>query len=331
MKPVYLITICLIALTGMAIASEDMSSAELVQLAVSQMGNTNQQADVVSFDNADTFQIGYSDNGKVTQNIYYNNIGNGSAIQWGESGDMGTRQDRDFMMGSVGDEGLTYQWTNGNINQTINIRNSENIYLKQSIGGLRNVLFPNSVSSQTGQTVDQNSGSWTFCGTPENGMGGLPLCAKKIATRINNGKATAHDIYMLNYLEADYSVFPPDNITPHVVITKLNMTRSEGNLIIKFKLHNFGKQMYNASLIAEMTPKINITNLDGDAQTVQLKGDNTVEFKAEDDKNLDIKIPQKQTAEIGKYAVHSMRGLESEVQVPLNTNLKNLVIKIESD
>lgn len=330
MKSVYLLTICLLVLTGIAIAAEDMSSAELVQLAVSQMGDTDQQAEVVSFDNADTFQIGYSENGKVTQNIYYNNIGNGSAIQWGESGNMGSRQDRDFIMGSVGDEGLTYQWTNGNIDQTINIRNSENIYLKQSIGGLRNILFPNPGSSQTGQSGD-NWGNFITCGKPENGISGLPLCAKKIAERINHGKATSRDIYMLNYLEWDYGVFPPDNITPHVVITKLNITRNEGNLIVKYKLHNFGKQKYNASIIAEMTPKINVTNLDGDAQTVQIIGGKAVEFRAEDDKNLDISIPQKESIELGSHSVDRLRGLEGEAKIPLNSELKNLVIRIVSE
>jgi hypothetical protein len=325
MKSVYLITICLIALTGITIAAEDMSSAELIQLAVSQMGDTDQQAEVVSFDNADTFQIGYSDNGKVTQNINYDNIGNGSAIQWGESGNMGTRQDRDFLIGSVGDEGLMYQWTNGNINQTINVRNSENIYLKQSIGGLRNVLFPNVEPSQK---EDRFSGTWTFCGTPENGIGGLPLCAKKMAERINNGKATARDIYMLDYLESDYGVFPPENITPHIVITKLNITRNEGNLIIKYKLHNFGKLTYNATIKAEMTSRINVTNLDGEAQIVQLNGNNMVEFKAEDEKNPSIKIPGKQTTEIGKHTISKMRGFDGEAVLPLNTDLKNLAIII---
>ncbi len=330
MKSGYLLTICLIALTGMALAAEDMTSAELVQLAVSKMGDTTQGADVISFDNADTFQIGYSNGGKVTQNIYYDNIGNGSAIQWGESGNMGTRQDRDFIMGSVGNEGLIYQWTNGNVNQTINIRNSENIYLKQSIGGLRNILFPTSASSQAYQSGD-NWGAFITCGKPENGISGLPLCAEKIAKRINEGRATVRDIYMLDYLEWDYGVFPPDNITPHVVITKLNVTKNEGNLKIRFKLHNFAKQSYNASLFVDMTPRINITNLDVDAQTVQINGGNAVEFRAEDDKNLEIKIPQKETIEIGNYFVTKLRGFEGETQVPLNTNLKNLGIRIVSE
>lgn len=328
MKSVYLCIICLIALTEIAVAEEDMSSAELVQLAVSQMGDTNQDAEVVNFDNANTYQMGYSDDGKVTQNIYYYNIGNGSAIQWGESGDMGTKQDRDFMMGSVGDEGLIYQWINGNVSQTINIRNSENIYLKQSIGGLRKVLFPTSGSSQT---EGENWGQFITCGKPENGKGGLPLCADKIARRINEGKATARDIYTLDYLEWDYGVFPSDNITPHVIITKLNITKKEGNLTIKFKLHNFAKKSYNATLFVEMTPRINITNLDRDAQIVQINNGNKVEFRAEDDKNLEINIPKKQTIEIGNFAVVKMRGIDGIAEVPIDTNIGNLGIKIVSE
>src|SRR3990172_3620788 len=136
-----LLIICLMALTNTAIAEEDVSSADLVQIAVSAMGDTDQEVQLSDFDIADSWQIGYSSDGTVTQTVSYNNIKNGSIIQWGESGDM-PKEERTFILDSIGESGFTWQWEKNDVEQTINVRNSENIYLKQIMGGLKRILFP---------------------------------------------------------------------------------------------------------------------------------------------------------------------------------------------
>lgn len=226
MKWIYLLSACLLVLAATAAAEENISSAQLVQFAVDTMGDSSQNALVSDFDTAESRQIGYSSDGSVTQTISYDNIRNGSIIQWGESGDM-PLEERTLNLSSVGDSGFIWQWNKGDVNQTINIRNSENLYLKQIVGGLRKILFPDPRANQEDQM-----GTWTFCGKATDGKGGLPLCAEKIAKRIFNGSATDRDYYMLDYLESEYNVFPPENLTPHITLTKWNITRVNDSLRI---------------------------------------------------------------------------------------------------
>ncbi|KCZ72048.1 hypothetical protein ANME2D_01449 [Candidatus Methanoperedens nitroreducens] len=295
---------------GMAAAEEDMSSAQLAQLAVDMMGDSGQDAQISGFGIANSSQIGYSSDGNVTQTIFYDNIENGSVIQWGESGDM-PREERTMFIDSVRDPGLTWQWNKGNVNQTINITNSENLYLRQIMGGLRKILFPD---------PDKEIGrDWWFCGKAVNGTGGLPLCAEKIAKRIFEGKATPRDYYMLHVLEEDYYVFPPENLTPRIILTKWSITRAGDNLTIKFRAHNFGKETYNATLMMDIIPKIDIEGFDGKT------------FRAEDAQNWEIKVPDKKVIEIGRYTVPSMKEIEGEVVVPLDgMKVKNMKMKMMS-
>ncbi len=309
---------------GTAAAEENMSSAQLVQFAVDIMGDSSQDALVSGFDTAESRQIGYSSDGSVTQTVSYDNIRNGSIIQWGESGDM-PYEERTLNLDSIGDSGFIWQWNKGDVNQTINIRNSENLYLKQIVGGLKKILFPDPKANQEDQM-----GTWTFCGKATDGKGGLPLCAEKIAKRIFNGSATDRDYYMLDYLESEYNVFPPENLTPHITLTKWNITRVNDSLKIKFYAHNFGKQTYNATLMLDLTPRINIPDIDGSVERINTEG---VQFKLmEENFNSEIKIPEKQSIEIGSYTVPRMRGFEGEVEVPLNgMKIKGLEMRMISD
>ena len=300
----------LLVLSVVAAAEEDFSSAELVQLAVDTMGDANQNAQVSDFDNANSMQIGYSSNSNVTQVIYYDNVRNGSIMQWGESGNMGYAE-RWRYVDRVGESGLTVNWENGKVNQTIYLKNSERLSLLQKIGDLRRILFPDE-----NQATEEQDGTWTFCGKARNGRGGLPLCAEVIGERIFAGKATPHDYYMLQNLEWNYNVFPPENLTPHVMLVKWNVTKVNGNLTLKFLAHNFGRQKYNATLMLDFTPAINITAFDASDEIVKVNGKG-VELRSI---NLDgeIKVPEKQTIEVGRYTVPSMYDLEKEVVVPLN-------------
>ncbi|MCX9011270.1 MAG: hypothetical protein OIN66_09120 [Candidatus Methanoperedens sp.] len=314
MKWICLLAICLLVSAGIATAEEDLSSAQLVQFAVSKMGGSDQEAAVSGFDNADSKQIGYSSDGSVTQTISYENIGNGSVIQWGESGDM-PRQVRTLSLGSVGDSGFIWQWNKGDVNQTMNIRNSDNLYLKQIIGGLRVRLFPDP------QAQEPDMGEWWFCGKPINNTGGLPLCAQKIARKIMDGKASARDYYTLQVLEEDNYAFPPESLTPHIVLTKWNITNTNDNLTIKFHAYNYGKKTYNATLMMDLTPQINIVRLDGIA-----------DINAGSNQNWEIKVSDRQTTEIGNYTVPSLKGVDGEAVLPLSDmKIKNLQMMMVSE
>ncbi len=325
LRNIYPIVIYLLLMGGIAAAEEtddEISSAELTQFSVNLMGDSSQEAQVTGFDIAESRQISYSSDGKVIQTISYENIGNGSVFQWGESGDM-SREERTLLLDRVGDSGFTWQWGKDEVNQTINIRNSENIYLKQIIGGLKKVLFPDTVASSK---QEEESGTWTFCGKAINGKGGLPLCAEKFGNKILTGKANARDLYMLQYLEEYYDVFPSENNTPHVVLTKWNLTQNNGSLKLKFTAHNFGKKPYNSTLKVDLTPMPRIIDIDGNSEDMQTR--EVIEFKAEnydsaDDKNI---------IEIGKYNIYSMRDIEKEVIIPINDlKVKNLKLKMVSD
>lgn len=317
MKRIRLLVICSLVLAGMAgialaSAEEDMSSAQLVQIAASTMGDTSQDAHVTGFDNADSIQIGYSSNGNATQTISYDNIRNGSITQWGESGEMGYAE-RWSYLDSVGDSVNMTNWENGKVNQTIYIRNSENIFLLQKIGGLKKILFPDPQAASV-----EPANNWWFCGKAKNGSGGKPRCAEDMAKRILNGKASARDYYMLEVLEDNYDVFPPENLTPRVVLTKWNITQVDGNITIKFRFHNFAKKTYNATLRVDLVPPVNIISLEG-------KSD------AGGTPNWEIQLPEKKSIEVGRYTVPSMRDLENEVVVPLNgTRVNNMQIKLIS-
>lgn len=329
--------ICSLVLAGtagimLASAGEDTSSAQLVQFAVSRMGSSSQEARVSDFNFADSRQIGYSWDGNVTQTIYYDNIGNGSIIQWGESGDMPLTE-RSMFLDSVGESGFTWGWNNSDVNQTISIKNSENIYLKQVMGGLKRILFPDP------KAPAEQTGNWWFCGKAVNGTGGLPLCAEKMAKNILSGKGTDRDAYMLQVLEED-NVYPPENFTPHVVLTKWNITNNNGSLKVKFRALNFGRKTYNATLKMYLTQKMNI-NLDGNAEDqIKIRG-NKIELSAEDDlngevkinkMNGDIRIPEKKTIEIGNYTVHSTKMAEQEIEVPLTgMNVKSVQLQLVSE
>ncbi len=299
---------------------EDVSSAELTQFAVDLMGGSNQEAQITGFDNAESKQIGYSSDGKVIQTISIENIGNGNIFQWGESGDM-AREERTLLLDKVGDSGFTWQWSKDDVNQTINVRNSENIYLKQVVGGLKKILFPDPSAPK-----EEDAGTWTFCGKAVNGKGGLPLCAEKMGTKILDGKASARDYYMLQYLEEYYDVFPPENKTPHVVVTKWNLTQNNGSIKLKFTAYNFGKQRYNATLKVDLKSKPKVINIDGDSEDIQ--GLDVIEFKAGDYKGAE----DNQIIELGNYSIHSQRSIEKEVTIPVNdTKIKNLRLKVVSD
>ncbi len=330
---VCLLAICLLALASIAVAGEDMSSAELAQLAVSVIGNSNQNAQVSGFDTANSRQIGYSSDGYVNQTIYYDDIGSGSILQWGESGDMPLTE-RTFNIPYVGDSLNVTNWKNGKVNQTIYIRNSEDLNLMQRIGstegitvmqrygGLKAILFPEA------PVVEQDSGAWWFCGKPVNGRSGKPLCAEKIAKRMFNGTATARDYYMLQVLE-DEDIFPPENFTPHVTMTKLNITRSGDNLSIKFVAHNYGKQVYNATLMLDMIPRVNITSINGNSKTFQ-SGD-VIDFKAPD-RTARFNGTETRSIELGKYTVSGMKEIKEEIAVPLNgIDIKSLEMSLISE
>ncbi len=324
----------LLALASIAVAGEDMSSAELAQLAVSVMGNSNQNAQVSGFDTANSRQIGYSSDGYVNQTIYYDDIGSGSILQWGESGDMPLNE-RTFYIPYVGDSLNVTNWKNGKVNQTIYIRNSENLDLTQRVGGtegitvmqryggLKAILFPDPLAPEVEQ-----SGEWWFCGKPVNGRSGKPLCAEKIAKRMFNGTASSRDYYMLQVLEEE-DIFPPDNVMPHVTMTKLNITRSGDNLTIKFNAHNYGKQIYNATLMLDLIPRVNITGTDGNTKKIQ-SGD-MIDLKAPDG-IVRFNQMDTQNIELGKYTVPGMKGIVEEVVVPLNgTDIKGLEISMISE
>lgn len=339
-----IVALYLLVLTGIAAAGDDMSSAQLAQFAVDMMGNSNQNAMVSGFDAADSMQIGYSSDSSVTQTIVYDNIRNGSILQWGESGDM-PREEWTYFLSSADDSGFMHNWINGNVNQTIYVRNSENISLNQTvgdlgmggtdgageikvtrrIGGLKSILFPDPVPQPPEQ---QNN--WWFCGKPINGRGGLPACAERLGKKIFDGKATSRDYYTLNIIEENYYVFPPENVTPHIVLTDWNITGTNGNLTIKFRAQNFGRQAYNATLVLDLTQKINITNIDGIAEKVQMNG-GVMEFRAADDLG-EIKIPEEQVIELGRYTIGSTRAIEKVVEVPVDgTKIKNLAMRMISE
>ncbi len=306
----------LLIMTGIAASEEDMhmkedmSSAQLVQFAVDKMGNSGQNAEVFGFDYANSSQIGYSSNGNVTQVVSYDNIGNGSILQWGESGDM-TREERTLSLNKTGDSGFIWQWNRGDVNQTINVTNSGNLYLRQIIGGLRKILFPD--------PKENDQGNWWFCGKAVNDTGGLPLCAEKMAKSIFKGKATVRDLYMLQVLEEDYDVFPSENLTPHVVMTRWNITKADGNLTIKFRAYNFGKRAYNATLLMDMASKMNIINL------------NAKDYNTDGMPSWEIKMPETKVVEVGNYSVPSLKEIEEIVVVPLNDlQLNNLKMKMIS-
>ncbi len=328
----------LLAMVSVAVAGEDMSSAELAQLAVSLMGNSNQNAQLSGFDTANSRQIGYSSDGYVNQTIYYDDIGSGSILQWGESGNMPLNE-RTFYLPYVGDSLNVTNWKNGKVNQTIYIRNSEDLNLTQRVGGiggtegitvmqryggLKAILFPDPLAP----VVEHDSGEWWFCGKPVNGRSGKPLCAEKIAKRMFNGTATARDYYMLQVLEDD-DIFPPEEIMPHITMTKLNITRSGGNLTINFVAHNYGKQVYNATLMLDLIPRVNITGTGGNTKTIQ-SGD-MIDLKAPD-RTVRFNQTDMQNIELGRYTVPGMKGIVKEVVVPLKgIDIKGLEISMISD
>lgn len=335
MLAVCLLAGCLLALVSVAVAAEDMSSAELAQLAVSVMGDANQNAQISGFDTANSRQIGYSSDGYVNQTIYYDDIGGGSILQWGESGDMPLNE-RTFYLPYTGDSLNVTNWNNGKVNQTIYIRNSEDLNMTQRVGGmegikvmqryggLKAILFPDPHAP----VIEPDSGEWWFCGKPVDGRSGKPLCAERIAKRMFNGTATARDYYMLQVLEND-DIFPPEEIMPHVTMTKWNITKSNDNLIISFVAHNYGKQIYNATLMLDLIPRMNITGINGNSKTFQ--SDDVIDFKAPD-RTVRFNGTERQSIELGKYTVPGMKEIKEEIAVPLNgTDIKGLEMSLISE
>jgi hypothetical protein len=302
----------LLAVAAIAAAEEDTSSAQLVQFAVSMTGNTDQDAALSGFGTAQSSQVGYSSDGNVTQTVSYDNIRNGSITQWGESGDMGYAE-RWSYLDSVGDAVNVTNWENGKVNQTIYIRNSEKIFLLQKIGGLKKILFPDQQVAPV-----QNANNWWFCGKSENGSSGLPYCAEQMAKRVFNGKASARDYYMLEVLEDNYDVYPPENLTPRVILKKWNITQADGKITIKFSGHNYGKRAYNATLIVDLISTANVVNLEGQGGSGGVP-------------NWDIKLPERKSIKVGSYTVHSSKDLEQEVVLPLNgTRVNDIQMKLVS-
>jgi hypothetical protein len=303
----------LLAVAAIAAAEEDTSSAQLVQFAVSMTGNTDQEAAVSGFGTAQSSQVGYSSDGNVTQTVSYDNIRNGSITQWGESGEMDYAE-RWSYLDSVGDAVNVTNWENGKVNQTIYIRNSEKIFLLQKIGGLKKILFPD----QQQVAPVQNANNWWFCGKSENGSSGLPRCAEEMAKRVFNGKASARDYYMLEVLEDNYGVYPPENLTPRVILKKWNITQADGKITIKFSGHNYGKRTYNATLIVDLISAANVVSLEGKSGSGGVP-------------NWDIKLPERKSIEVGSYTVHSSKDLEHEVVLPLNgTQVNDIQMKLVS-
>lgn len=302
----------LLAIAAIAAAEEDTSSAQLVQFAVSMTGNTDQETAASGFGTAQSSQVGYSSDGNVTQTVSYDNIRNGSITQWGESGEMGYAE-RWSYLDSVGDAVNVTNWENGKVNQTIYIRNSEKIFLLQKIGGLKKILFPDQQVAPV-----QNANNWWFCGKDANGSAGLPYCAEQMAKRVFNGKASARDYYMLEVLEDNYGVYPPENLTPRVVLKKWNITQADGKMTIKFSGHNYGKKTYNATLIVDLISNANVVNLEGKNDPGGVP-------------NWDIKPSERKSINIGSYTVHSSKDLEHEVVLPLNgTQVNNIQMKLVS-
>ncbi len=317
MKWICLLVVGLIISVSIAAADEDMSSAQLSQIAVDRMGDSMQEADVSGFDEAESSQIGYSSDGMVTQTISYENIGNGSILQWGESGDMKYKE-RSFYFDQIGDEINTTNWINGDVNQTIYIRNSSNLYLKQVVGGLKNILFPDHRTSY----VEMEKGAWWFCGKAVNNRSGLPLCADKFAQKVYNGKAEESDYYKLQILQEDYDVFPSENLTLHVTLTRWNMTRTDdNNLSIKFRAYNFGKKTYNATIVMDLVSKVDIVSLEGSSS---VNADNTEDWQ--------IKMPSKKKIELGTYTVQPMKEINNVVIVPIeDIKLNKVEMKVVSE
>lgn len=315
MKWICLLVVGLMMSVSIAAADEDLSSAQLSQIAVDRIGDSSQEADISGFDKAESSQIGYSSDGTVTQTISYENIGNGSILQWGESGDMKYKE-RSFYFDQIGDEINTTNWINGDVNQTIYIRNSSNLYLKQVVGGLKNILFPDPQAAPV-----QDANNWWFCGKAANNRSGLPLCADKFAKKIYNGKADESDYYKLQILQENYDVFPSENLTLHVTLTRWNITRTDdNNLSIKFRAFNFGKKTYNATIVMDLVSKVDIVNLEGSS----VNADNTQDWQ--------IKMPSKQKIELGTYTVQSMKEINNVVKVPLgDMKLNNIEMKVVSE
>lgn len=316
MKWICLLVVGLMMSVSIAAADEDLSSAQLSQIAVDRIGDSSQEADISGFDKAESSQIGYSSDGTVTQTISYENVGNGSILQWGESGDMKYKE-RSFYFDQIGDEINTTNWINGDVNQTIYIRNSSNLYLKQVVGGLKNILFPDQQAAQ----VERGHGTWWFCGKAANNRSGLPLCADKFAKKIYNGKAEESDYYKLQILQEDYDVYPSENLTLHVTLTRWNITKTDdNNLSIKFRAFNFGKKTYNATIVMDLVSKVDIVNLEGSS----INADNTQDWQ--------IKMPSKQKIELGTYTVQSMKEINNVVKVPLgDMKLNNIEMKVVSE
>ncbi|SNQ62140.1 hypothetical protein [Candidatus Methanoperedens nitratireducens] len=316
MKWICLLVAGLMISVSIAVADEELSSAQLSQIAVDRIGDSSQEADISGFDEAESSQIGYSSDGIVTQTISYENIGNGSILQWGESGDMKYKE-RSFYFDQIGDEINTTNWINGDVNQTIYIRNSSNLYLKQVVGGLKNILFPDQQTAQ----VERENGAWWFCGKAVNNRSGLPLCADKFAKKIYDGKATESDFYKLQALQENYDVFPSENLTLHVILTKWNMTRTDdNNLSIKFRAYNFGKKTYNATIVMDLVSKVDIVSLEGSS----VNADNT--------QNWQIKMPSKRNIELGTYTVQSMKEIDKVVKVPLeDIKVNSIEMKVMSE
>ncbi len=316
MKWICLLVVGLIISVSIAAADEDLSSAQLSQIAVDRIGDSRQEADVSGFDEAESSQIGYSSDGMVTQTISYENIGNGSILQWGESGDMKYKE-RSFYFDQIGDEINTTNWINGDVNQTIYIRNSSNLYLKQVVGGLKNILFPDHRTSH----VDMEKGAWWFCGKSVNNRSGLPLCADKFAQKVYNGKAEESDYYKLQILQEDYDVFPSENLTLHVTLTRWNITRTDdNNLSIKFRAYNFGKKTYNATIVMDLVSKVDIVSLEGSS----VNADNTEDWQ--------IKMPSKRKIELGTYTVQPMKEINNVVKVPIeDMKLNKVEMKVVSE
>ena len=186
------------------------------------------------------------------------------------------------------------------------------MYLKQVVGGLRKVLFPDEQVEQQEQL-----GSWTFCGKAVNGKGGMPLCAEKMANKIFDGKANAHDIYLLQYLEEYYDVYPPENKTPHVTLTKWNITQDNEKMLLEFEAFNFGKKAYNATLNLQIVPTSKaIIDLDGGSDKIKVSADNVVNLNFENypsEQGQDTK-----TIKVGDYRVLSLKGLKQRVEIPID-------------
>jgi len=294
-----ILILAFVLLPGPALAG-DNSTAILFEMGVDTGGgNVNQEGNLMYFGSASTTQIGYTEEGNVSQIAIYENIESGNIVQWGDVGSMGMSKQsiQSIYLPMVTSEAQLFRYQEGSgVEQTAWIRNSDDVWLQQIIGGLKSLLFP--PNGESGGSTSGFPWGGYFCG-----YGGTPACAKKFAERILSGNATPRDFYMLGVLEEE-DVYPPENLTPGIVLTEYEIKKNSDNITIKFRARNFAREKRNATLVAILYPKINLEGIE--------------EKPATEDLRLEEGPPEEKTIELDKFILGRGKGLEKTLEVPLN-------------